>query len=91
MRYRKAIPQLLRSEGFGGLYKGVGALMMRDVPGWGVYFYTYESLKEYFGMTKAKQEGTNNTMLNFGIRMWCAGIAGQTSWVVSYPYDIIKT
>lgn len=91
MQYRKAIPELIRSEGFGGLYKGFGALMLRDVPGWGVYFYSYEALKEQFGIPEAKKNGTDNTMLNMAIKCWCAGVAGQTSWLVSYPYDIIKT
>lgn len=25
------------------------------------------------------------------IKIWCAGVAGQASWVVSYPFDIVKT
>ena len=91
MKYTKAIPELLRTEGWSGLYKGFGALMLRDVPGWGVYFYSYEALKEFFGMTEAKKEGSDNSMLNMSIKMWCAGVAGQASWAVSYPYDIVKT
>ena len=50
MQYRKEIPKLIRNEGFLGLYKGFGALMLRDVPGWGVYFLSYECLKRQFGI-----------------------------------------
>ena len=41
-----------------GLYKGFGALMLRDVPGWGVYFYSYELLKDMFGITDCMKGGT---------------------------------
>ena len=45
IRYREKIPELIRGEGYAGLYKGFGALLLRDVPGWGVYFWCYEYLK----------------------------------------------
>ena len=91
IKYRLAIPVLMRNEGFGGLYKGFGALMLRDVPGWGVYFWSYEMLKNFFGIPEAKKSGTDKTMLNVAIQMWCGGVAGQCSWMISYPFDIIKT
>jgi len=78
MKYRKAIPELLRNEGFGGLYKGYGALMLRDVPGWGMYFWSYEFLKDIMGVAEAKKNGTDkdNKTLNMLIMMWCGGVAG---------------
>ena len=74
-----------------GLYKGIFALALRDVPGWGVYFFTYDFLKRCMGVTEAKKTGDDNSGLNMAIKMWAAGVAGQASWAVSYPYDIIKT
>jgi len=23
--------------------------------------------------------------------MWCGGVAGQLSWIASYPFDVVKT
>lgn len=84
--------QLLRNEGFiGGIYKGLVALLCRDIPGWGVYFCGYEFLKNSFNMQEAKKNGTDYSSLNMMIKMWCAGVAGQASWFVSYPFDIIKS
>lgn len=92
IKYFRATMALLRNEGFiGGVYKGMLALLLRDVPGWGVYFWSYEFLKRQFGMGEAKRNGTDNTKLNIMIKMWCAGVAGQCSWFVSYPMDIVKT
>ena len=92
INYLRATIALLRNEGFvGGVYKGMLALLLRDVPGWGVYFWCYEFLKRQFNMQEAKRNGTDNSRLNMMIKMWCAGVAGQASWFVSYPMDIIKT
>ena len=51
IRYREAIPLMMRTEGSMSLYKGFGALLLRDVPGWGVYFCSYEILKDLFGVS----------------------------------------
>ena len=91
VRYREEIPRLISNEGYMGLYKGFGALVCRDVPGWGVYFFAYDFLKRCMGVAEAKKTGDDNSALNMAIKMWAAGVAGQASWIVSYPYDIIKT
>lgn len=90
--YSSELVKLWQREGFfGGVYKGMFSLLMRDVPGWGVYFSCYEILKKAFNMDDAKRDGNDYSSLNMMIKMWCAGVAGQASWVVSYPADIIKT
>ena len=77
IKYFKATVELCRMEGFfNGVYKGVISLLLRDVPGWGVYFCTYEYLKKCFKMDEAKKEGTDNSPLNMLIKMWAAGVAG---------------
>ena len=58
MKYREAVPALIRNEGFLGLYKGFAALVFRDVPGWGVYFYAYAVFKRVFGINEARKNGT---------------------------------
>ena len=91
INYGQAIRKLISTEGYIGLYKGFTALMLRDVPGWGTYFWTYSVLKEQFGVNEAKRNGVDNNSLNLAIKFWAAGVAGQASWCVSYPFDIVKT
>ena len=91
MKYSQAIPKLISNEGFLGLYKGFLALVLRDVPGWGVYFYTYAVFKRFFGINEARKNGTQNSLLNVSIKVCAAGVAGQISWIICYPFDIIKT
>ena len=77
INYMRETIKLLRNEGFfGGVYKGILSLLLRDVPGWGVYFWSYEFLKRRFNLQEAKRNGTENTKLNIMIKMWCAGVAG---------------
>lgn len=56
IKYVSATWKLLRTEGFfNGVYKGMFALLLRDVPGWGVYFSTYEFLKRSFKIKEARE------------------------------------
>ena len=64
VKYRTAIPQLIKQEGPTALYKGLSAQFIRDVPGWGVYFYTYAYLQQ-FTKTDSIPE-----------RMLCGGFSG---------------
>ena len=43
--YREEVPKIIKTEGYKGLFKGFWATAWRDVPGWAMYFYSYEGLK----------------------------------------------
>jgi solute carrier family 25 carnitine/acylcarnitine transporter 20/29 len=62
------------------LYKGFTPTIFRETPGFGIYFYTYNKLKERFN----ENESAPKTFL-FG------AISGFSAWVFIYPSDLIKT
>jgi len=75
-----------------GLYKGFLPMLLRDVPGWGVYFFTYEYLKALMRLDSSEQKSIQQmSNLELLTLMWAGGVAGQMSWIVSYPWDVIKT
>jgi hypothetical protein len=45
----------VQQEGVFALYKGLSALLLRDVPGWAVFFATYEILKLKTGIKQSEQ------------------------------------
>ena len=47
LKYRKAIPLIIRHEGISGLWKGFMPNML-GTPGTGIYFCTYEYIKRHF-------------------------------------------
>ena len=70
------------------MYKGFWATFWRDVPGWGVYFYAYEGLKVLVSKNLKPEQRKKHDVL---IRLMSGGLAGQLSWIVTYPFDVIKT
>ena len=70
------------------MYKGFWATFWRDVPGWGVYFYAYEALKVLCSRTMSAEYRKKHDVF---IRLMAGGLAGQLSWIVSFPFDVIKT
>ncbi|KAG5026042.1 hypothetical protein AAZX31_08G203100 [Glycine max] len=75
-----------RKEGLRGIYRGLGLTVMRDGPSHGLYFWTYEYMREQLhpGCRKSGEESLD-TMLIAG------GLAGVTSWISCYPFDVVKT
>jgi len=68
--------KIFRKEGIMGLYKGNIITMLREAPGYGSYFASYEVCKSYFG---SKFSNPDIACLMAG------GIAGSLSWLFSYP------
>ncbi|GAB2228112.1 hypothetical protein Droror1_Dr00009942 [Drosera rotundifolia] len=77
---------IFKTLGFRGLYQGLGITVLRDAPAHGIYFWTYEYMREKLhpGCRKSGQE-------SFRTMLMAGGLAGVASWVCCYPLDVIKT
>lgn len=64
------------------LFKGLSATFTREVPGFSIYFSTYELLKNKF---------YPNSNIDIVSSFIFGGIAGSTAWLFIYPQDRIKT
>jgi hypothetical protein len=82
INYREYIPKIIKNEGYRGLYKGFWPTFWRDVPGLGLYFFSYEYFKKTF---------SSFTNREFLIKMLSGGLAGTIAWITSFPMDVVKT
>ncbi|XP_076994628.1 solute carrier family 25 member 48 isoform X2 [Tamandua tetradactyla] len=78
------ITTIVRTEGLAGLYRGASAMLLRDVPGYCLYFIPYEFLNEW--ITPEACTGPSPCAV------WLAGgIAGAISWGTATPMDVVKS
>ncbi|TSK13475.1 Mitochondrial glutamate carrier 1 [Bagarius yarrelli] len=76
--------ELLREKGIAGLYKGLGATLLRDVPFSIIYFPLFANLNN---LGKRGKEGP----APFYVSFISGCIAGSTAAVAVNPVDVIKT
>ncbi|XP_072744149.1 mitochondrial basic amino acids transporter [Anoplolepis gracilipes] len=77
----QCLRNIYKQEGYRGVFKGLNITFLREGPGYGVYFATYEMLTRM----SSKQPISTPYMLLAG------GLAGTASWIISYPVDVIKS
>lgn len=82
--------KIFKSEGIIGSYTGFLATILRDVPGWCAYFYSYDYLKQKFENHLKTSPESNNKAI-FLSQVLAGGFAGQLSWLISYPMDVVKS
>lgn len=75
---------LLRSKGIAGLYKGLGATLLRDVPFSIVYFPLFANLNK-LGQKSPEVKAP------FYVSFLAGCLAGSTAAIVVNPCDVIKT
>ncbi|XP_053158926.1 mitochondrial carnitine/acylcarnitine carrier protein [Hemicordylus capensis] len=78
--------QIYREAGIRGVYKGTVLTLMRDVPASGMYFMTYEWLKNIL-----TPEGQNVGALSVPRILFAGGMAGIFNWAVGIPPDVLKS
>ncbi|XP_053573176.1 solute carrier family 25 member 48 isoform X2 [Bombina bombina] len=75
---------VLRHEGFLGVYRGAGAMLLRDIPGYCLYFIPYTVICKWLT--------TDGHTTPSPANVWIAGgIAGAISWGTATPMDVVKS
>ncbi|XP_070373435.1 solute carrier family 25 member 48 isoform X1 [Equus asinus] len=78
------ITTIVRTEGLAGLYRGAGAMLLRDVPGYCLYFIPYVLLSEWITPEACAAPSP--------CAVWLAGgMAGAISWGTATPMDVVKS
>jgi hypothetical protein len=79
--------QLVRTEGLGGLGRGLPSVWMRDVPFNFVFFGAYELYSAAIGRwLQAPRD-----QLPAASFLVAGGLAGATGWTIVFPFDVVKT
>lgn len=78
---------IVRQDGFRGMYRGLGPMLLGYLPTWAVYMAVYDSSREWF---VAHHYGTsdNNKWLP---RIYASVTAGACSTIATNPIWVIKT
>ncbi|KAM9265883.1 solute carrier family 25 member 48 isoform 1-T1 [Cariama cristata] len=75
---------VLQKEGIAGIYRGAGAMLLRDVPGYCLYFIPYT-----FFCGRITPDGCISPNPS---SIWLAGgVAGAISWGTATPMDVVKS
>lgn len=85
-----AIKKVYQKDGlFRGIYKGFGITLWREVPGFGVYFASYDFMCQYLSNSpKAVLTYDDLSPLTLCVT---GGLSGVIAWIVSYPFDVVKS
>lgn len=76
--------QVIKYEGYRGLFRGLGSTLLRDVPFSGLYWTTFETTKRIFNRPDSEK---NTFLFNF----FCGSVAGSIAALVTLPFDVVKT
>uniref|UniRef100_A0A671LPN0 Mitochondrial basic amino acids transporter n=1 Tax=Sinocyclocheilus anshuiensis TaxID=1608454 RepID=A0A671LPN0_9TELE len=85
--YRNSLDCLIRihrKEGVRGINRGMVTTVIRETPGFGVYFLAYDTLTRALGCDADADYIIPKLLL-------AGGMSGMASWISTYPVDVIKS
>jgi len=95
MSYMKEISRIYKREGIKGFSRGYQGMLIRDGPGFGLYFMVFENNKRRLGVSDQDRINHNYHGMSesqIGLRQAVSGgVAGCLTWTLAYPADTIKT
>jgi solute carrier family 25 carnitine/acylcarnitine transporter 20/29 len=74
----------VKRGGVTALYRGVWITALRDLPSYGLYYYSYEVVRDFF-------RNKTNGQVGLAGQLIAGGIAGMLSWFPLYPVDVVKS
>jgi solute carrier family 25 carnitine/acylcarnitine transporter 20/29 len=87
-----AARQILKSHGlFRGLYRGWSVTAWREVPAFGLYFSTYDVIKNFTNRKLGSASPDQPTKNPWIASALAGGASGCFTWALIYPFDVIKT
>ncbi|XP_065500301.1 solute carrier family 25 member 48 isoform X2 [Caloenas nicobarica] len=75
---------VLQKEGIAGIYRGAGAMLLRDVPGYCLYFIPYTFFCGWITPDGCISPNPSSVWL-------AGGVAGAISWGTATPMDVVKS
>lgn len=81
-----ALIQIIKMRGIKGLYQGVGAHLMRNVPGGFMHIGTYEYLRSKY----MEKHGVSIAQVPLWYSMIAGAIGGVLFWAPFFPFDCVK-
>ncbi|KAI0653564.1 mitochondrial carrier [Cubamyces menziesii] len=94
LRDRDVILHIWRHHGIRGFYRGITATALRDV-GYGAYFAAYEATLRYWPRASREGDhvGSDSALASHSLAalLTAGGMAGIAGWVVTFPFDVVKT
>ncbi|XP_021498244.1 mitochondrial basic amino acids transporter isoform X1 [Meriones unguiculatus] len=76
--------QIYRQEGLRGINRGMVSTLLRETPSFGVYFLTYDVMTRAMGCEPDDRLLVPKLLL-------AGGTSGITSWLSTYPMDVVKS
>ena len=92
--YMQLTSGMIAHHGYSSLLRGYQWTLLRDVPGYAVYFGFYEVSMKYimtYNCSNAKSLRQNSYYKYLTIQVFCAIFASIGSWMTVYPFDIVKS
>ncbi|KAK7131762.1 hypothetical protein R3I93_018354 [Phoxinus phoxinus] len=78
--------RLYKEKGICSVYKGTVLTLIRDVPSNGIYFLTYDCLKQHL-----TPDGESVHQLSTSRVLLAGGVAGMVNWLIALPADVLKS
>lgn len=76
--------KLYKQGGLRSIFKGTLVTILRDIPASGMYYLTYELIKN-------RLTNSNTTEMSVAGTIFAGGCAGVSNWLVGMPADVIKS
>ncbi|PAV24001.1 mitochondrial carrier [Pyrrhoderma noxium] len=90
----QAVKDLVRANGYRGLYIGFPLHLLRDTSGTALYFLEYDGMRHLMGRLPSGEQGPTPSWLPIPasiVPFFCGSFSGVTSWALIYPLDVVKT